>query len=175
MEISTVLIIIFGLIIFSGLIILFFVNNLLLKREKVEFQFKSVIKYLSDRVDLLDRISSFVEENTKNEEKYITNLNSTSTNLTKIDKINKDNLKEIKTSLKLLQKFTKLTDIYPNLNKNEIYKVLVDKINLNEDRINYSIESYNKEVKIYNELKQTKINSFISKIFKISDYEYYTK
>lgn len=175
MEKYTILIIIFGILIFMLLALVFFVNRLLLKKEKVDHQFKSVIKYLDDRVNLLDRMNSFVEGNTENEDKYMKDISNASISLSRIENSKEENLKEIKKSSKLFQKFIKLKEIYPNIDSNKIYQLIVDEIILNEERIEYAIESYDKEAKKYNELKNTKFNSKISKIFKIKDYEYYHK
>ena len=56
-----------------------------------------------------------------------------------------------------------------------LYKMLVDKNEINIERIEYSMDSYNEKAKEYNEFKKTKINDFISKILRLSDYEYYDK
>lgn len=174
MEIQTTLTIIFGSITFLALIVVFYVNNLLMKKDKVDHQFESVIKYLKERKNLIDRVSSFTEEHTENEEKYVKTLRKHGENISDITTLNKESLKEIKSSLKQLKKFIKMDEIYPKFSKNGIYSLLSDEIILNEERFNYSIESYNKEAKIYNEIKsKNKVNIYISKIFKINDYEYY--
>ena len=45
-----------------------------MKKDKVDHQFESVIKYLKERKNLIDRVSSFTEEHTENEEKYVKTL-----------------------------------------------------------------------------------------------------
>lgn len=175
MEIFTVLAFIFGILILISLGILFFVNNLLLKRQKVDFSFDSIIKCLGNRTEILDKIAIFIEKNTTEEAKYINSINKSSINLSKIFKSNKNNIKDIKDSSKLLQKFITLKTIYPKFEKNKIYNELIEKINLNEDRLIYAIDIYDQEVSKYNQLFNTKFNSFIGKIFKIKEYDYYNK
>lgn len=171
----TILIIIFGLITLLFLLVIFLVNNLLLRKRKVDFQFSSIIKYTKERIELLEQISIFIKENLKDETNFLNNINKTNTSLKKITDSSKDSLKEIKNSNKILQKFIALIEIYPILNKNDLYNTLIKDAKINEERIVYAAESYDKEVKIYNDYKQTKINSIISKLFKIKDYEYYNK
>ena len=175
MEIFTVLAFIFGILILISLGILFFVNNLLLKRQKVDFSFDSIIKCLGNRTEILDKMAIFIEKNTTEEAKYINSINKSSINLSKIFKSNKNNIKDIKDSSKLFQKFITLKTIYPKFEKNKIYNDLIEKINLNEDRLIYAIDIYDQEVSKYNQLFNTKFNSFIGKMFKIKEYDYYNK
>lgn len=166
-----ILIIIFGITILLLLLLVFFVNNLLLKKRRVDLQFESIIIYLKDRVELLNRIANIIENTTTNEIKLLDDIDKTSTILNEIKISTKEGLKEIKKSTKLFEKYTKLAEIYPTLNDNKIYSMLIDEIELNESRLEYAIESYDKEAKKYNELKQTKINSIVSKVFNLKDYE----
>lgn len=175
MDKYTILVFIFGILILLALVILFFLNNLLLKKEKVNFSFDSVVKYLKERVILLDNISAFTLDAMENEKKYLANLNKTSIALSKIIKSSEEGLIEIKESSKVLKKFIDLVKIYPKLEKNKTYNNLVQEIKLNEDRIMYAIASYDEEVKIFNEFKKSKINLIISKVFRIKDYGYYNK
>jgi len=175
MDKINILIIIFGIIILLLLLILFLVNNLLLKKQRVDFQFESVIKYIKDRVELLHRIANIIETTIDNEKKLLDSIDKSITILSEVQNSTKEVLKELKRSSKILEKCIKLQDIYPSLNDNEIYSMLMNEMELNDSRINYAIESYDREVKKYNELKQTKINSIISKFFKLKDYEFYNK
>ena len=175
MEIFTVLAFIFGILILISLGILFFVNNLLLKRQKVDFSFDSIIKCLGNRTEILDKMAIFIEKNTTDETKYINSINKSSINLSKILSSNKDNIKNIKDSSKLLQKFITLKTIYHKFETNKTYNDLIEKINLNEDRLIYAIDIYDQEVSKYNQLFNTKFNSFIGKMFKIKEYDYYNK
>ena len=175
MEQYTILIIIFGLIIFLILGLVYLVNSILLKKQKVDFQFASIIKVLNERIIILEELTDFIKKNTENEKKYLKELTETIMDLNRIKNSTKENIKLIKQSNKILERFSKLIEIYPQLDKNKIYKNLLENIELNEQRINYAFDLYDKEVTIYNQQKQTKINFIISKLFRIKDYEYYNK
>ena len=175
MESYNILIVLFGIIILGIMIILFFINNLLLKKERVKNQFESVNNYINDRIDLFARIASFVESNSENEEKYVNSIYDSSDELSDVCDNGKYDIKKIKKSFKVIEKYIKLGDIYPDFNKNRIYTMLKEEIILNEERIVYAMESYDKAAKNFNELKTKKIYDKISKIFKIEDYEYYNK
>ena len=175
MEKYTVLIIIFGIIIFLVLGLLYLINNILLKRKKVDFQFTSIIKIITERIALLEKIYDFIKKNNENEQKYLKEITETIIELKKIEKSTKENIKLIHQSNLTLNKFIKLNDVYPKLNKNKNYNEFLEQIQLNLQRLNYAFDIYDKEVTIYNQQKQTKINSIISKIFKIKDYDQYNK
>lgn len=173
MEEYTILVITFGIIILALLMLLYFVNILLLRRNKIDFLFESISNYLNDRIHLLIRISNFVEENADNEQKFVDNVEDIRKSLDIIGNDVNKVLIEIKRTDEPIEKFAKMGDIYPNFIKNKIYSNLVNEIQLNQERIIYAVDSYNKEAKKYNEIKNTKINSIICKIFRIKDYEYY--
>ena len=173
MEEYTILIIIFTIVILFLLFMVSLVNNLLLKRNRVEFQLNSVIEYLEDRVMLLNRILNYVEKNASNEEKYILDIKKSIEVLNKI-KTN-SSIKDIKDTDKIIKKFVNLVEVYPKLKKYNEYQKINEEINLNNERISYVMESYDKEAVKYNKIKSKKINTIISKFFKIKDYEYYNK
>ena len=120
-------------------------------------------------------IYDFIKKNNENEQKYLKEITETIIELKKIEKSTKENIKLIHQSNLTLNKFIKLNDVYPKLNKNKNYNEFLEQIQLNLQRLNYAFDIYDKEVTIYNQQKQTKINSIISKIFKIKDYEQYNK
>lgn len=175
MKQYTILIITFGIIIFLVLGVLYLINNILLKKKKVDFQFGTIIKIINDRIILLEEIFDFIKKDNDNEKKYLKEIKEISIELNEIKIGAKENLNKIKESNKILEKFVNLKNIYPQFAKNKIYNELLEKIELNNQRINYAFDIYDKEVAIYNQQKQTKINLIISKIFKIKDYEYYNK
>jgi len=175
MEQYTILIIIFGIIIFLILGLLYLINNILIKRQKVDFQFTTIIKILKERVILLEKIHDFLNKNTENEKKYLKEITNSIIELNKIERSTKENIKLIHQSNQILNKFTKLNEVYPQLNKNKKYNEFLEQVQLNHQRLNYAFDIYDKEVTIYMKQTQTKINSIISKIFKIKDYEHYNK
>lgn len=175
MEKYTILIILFGIIICLVLVVLYLVNNILLKKQKVDFQFTTIVNTLQERTLLLERIYEFIKNNTENEKKYLKEINESKDELNKIKNSTKENIKLIKQSNQVLEKFTKLKEIYKQLSKNKIYTSLVNEIDLNSQRVNYAFETYDKEVTRYNQQKHTKINSIISNIFCLKDYEHYNE
>ena len=175
MEGYYVLVFIFGILTSVLLVGVFFVNRLFSKKERIDFLFDNVMKYVEERIVLFERMVNFVEENAEKEVKLIKDLYDFNNNLSEMLK-NKDyDLKEVKKSERMFDKFASLGKTYNDFNKNEIYKMLVDESKINVDRILYAVESYNEKVLDYNEFKKTRVNSFIAKIFRLKDYEYYDK
>lgn len=170
-----ILSIIFGMVIFLLLVALFFINTLLLKRKRVEHQFEGVVKCLGNRVELFNKMISFIEENLDNEDKYLNSIKKSSMVLKDIVNSNRDAIKEIKQSNKLLDKFNDLVNVYSKLSKDSNYLDIVEEIKVNNERLVYAFSSYDIEAKNYNEFSKTKINSIISWLFKFDDYEYYSK
>ena len=121
MERFMILSIIFGMVIFLFLVALFFINTLLLKRKRVEHQFEGVVKCLGNRVELFNKMISFIEENLDNEDKYLNSLKKSSMVLNDIVNSNRDTIKEIKQSNKLLDKFNDLVNVYSKLSKDSNY------------------------------------------------------
>lgn len=176
LESYYVVIVIFGIVTLLLLVSLLFVNRLFSRKERIDLLFENVMKYVDERILLFERMANFVEENVEEEMNYVNNLNNSNDILNEMFESKKYNLKEIQKSEKLFDKFAELIKTYPYLGKNEIYKMLVQENKTNVERILYAVESYNEKVKEYNEFKKkTKINNFISKIFRLSDYEYYSK
>ena len=175
MEQYTIFIIIFGIIIFLVLGLLCLFNNILLKRQKVNFQFMSIIKIIEERILLFDKIDKFIKKNCENEKKYLDDINKLLSKLDEINSSTKESITQIKQSNSLLYKFIELKQTYSQLNKNKEYNQLVEQISLNEERLEYAFDIYNKEVEVFNRIKNTKVNLIVSKIFKIKDYECYEK
>ena len=175
MNSQDIIIILFGILTFFLLVALFFVNRVLLIKQKADIQYENVKKYIDERIMLFERMYNFVEENIEEEQKLAAELKEANERLSDVLKTNVYDLKELKRTKKLFAKFVKLGSIYPHLNKNQIYKLISDETEINVERIEYSIDSYDKIAKEYNEFKKTKLNSFISKMLKLSDYDYYNK
>lgn len=175
LESYYILVVIFGILTLLLLISLLFINRLFSRKERIDLLFDNVMKYVDERILLFERMTNFVEENVEEELKYVDDLNKYNNILSEMLTEKKYNLKEIQKSEKLLDKFRTLIDTYSFLGKNEIYKILSYESGINVERIEYAVSSYNERVKEYNEFKKTKLNSFIAKIFRLSDYEYYDK
>lgn len=175
LEAYYVFVIIFGIVTLVLLGSLLFVNRLFSRKERIDLLFENVMKYVDDRILLFERMANFVEETVEEEIKYVNKLNDSNDILSEMFNSKKYDLKEIQKSEKLFDKFAELIDTYPYLGKNEIYNMLVQEGKTNVERILYAVDSYNKKVIEYNEFKKTKVNSFIAKIFRLKDYEYYSK
>lgn len=175
MEIFNVLIIVFGILTLLMLIIVFFINRILISKNRADIKYESVFKYINERVSLFEKMSLFLEENINAEKKLSKSLKNAKNNLFDISKTNVYNLKEIKKTNNLFLKFKELIKIYPNLNKNKIYNILIKEIDTNVDRMEYAIYSYDMVAKEYNSFKNTGINRYISKMFRLVDYDYYNK
>lgn len=170
-----VIIIIFTIITFLMLFVVFLVNRVLNVRNKVDAAYSGVLKYINERCTLFMRMSSFIEENIENEDKLVKNMKKAIEDLNDGVNLNIHNLKELKKTNKLLTKFCDLINIYPKINKNEIYNLLVKESDTNIDRIDYAVDTYDKLAHEYNEFKSTKVNKIISVVLNLKDYDYYNK
>lgn len=169
-----VIVLIFGILIFLLLVVLFFVNRLILYRNRVIHSLEVVHESLLDRVSFIDRIHSFILEKIKHEEKY----------LKKLDSLKKEILEEhdfvqyvdlLRKSDKILNQFLKMDEVYSFLKKDNSYLELVDEITLNQERIVYAMENYDKGVRDYNNYQGGKFISFISKLFRFPAFSYYNQ
>ena len=175
MEAYNIIVIIFSILTFLMLFVVFLVNRVLNVKNRVDATYSSVVKYVDERCLLLFRMSSFVEENIEGEEKFALTLKKARDDLGDVLKTNVHDLKELKRTKKLLIKFGELINIYPKVGKNEIYNLLVSESDTNIDRIEYAIDTYEREAHEYNEFKNTKVNKVISKVLRLKDYDYYNK
>lgn len=171
-----ILIIIFG-VLTSGLIIsLSFINRILNRKNKIDLLFSNIIKYVEERISLMERAKTFIEENIEEEINLANKINDSATILEEELKKNEYSEKELEKSKKLFEKYSSLINNYSKLEKNEIYKILTNENETNIERIKYAIEIYNEKVKEYNSFKNsTKINKFISKVLNLRDYQNHEK
>lgn len=173
MDSYSIIILIFGLLIFSILIVIFLVNQLLLKRKKVELQFETIIKILKTKMELIDKMVAFINDNLEHEEVFVRELKRTKSALEEINISSKENIKTIKKSEKTLAKFNQLATVYPFLKSKATYNDLTEAYALIQNRITYAMDSYDRAAKTYNAYLSTKINMALSKTFKIDGYSYY--
>lgn len=173
MDSYSIIILIFGLLIFIILVVIFLVNQLLLKRKKVELQFETIIKILKTKMELIDKMIMFINNNLEHEEAFVRELTKTKNALEEITISSKENIKTIKKSEKTLLKFNQLADVYPFLKSKTTYNDLTEEYALIQNRITYAMDSYDRAAKTYNDYLNTKINSALSKTFKIDSYSYY--
>ena len=66
-----------------------------------------------------------------------------------------------------------MVEVYPELKKNQEYNRILDDYVVNQDRISYAMDSYNKGVSDYNQLQENKYMNFFVKVFRFPEYKYY--
>ena len=172
MESYTWIVIIFGILLIIFLLPLYFINRLLLQANKIEESFEPIKTYIEERKELLESIAIFIKNNLKNEEELIKKIEETTQELNNI-KDAKEGIPILKKSDKLKINLNKLEEIHPKISNNKEYQSLKTKLKENQNRINYTKDSYNKEVTNYNNYKNKKIISILNKLFSFKEYTYY--
>ena len=163
------IILVFGILTLFILIILYFVNQLLFYRNKVNNSFRAVNEILDERIRIIDGIINFIKKELKNEDNLVNKLNKLRI---EYDSYYND-IKYIKKTNKYLNEFKRLSSVYINLKSKSLYRELNIKINNNQDKMNYAMEGYDKEVKSYNDYCDGKFISVIQELFKFPHYDYY--
>ena len=174
MDIYKIIIIIFGVITFILLSILFFVNRISLYIKRIERSFIPIVNILEEYKNTLKKVIDILNSDLLHEdalkkeieeiEEELENVNNAIKGipiLTKLDKIDK--------------KILYLENIYPKLKNDKEYIDIKENIERKNDKINYSIEAYHKEVEDYNRYKENKIVVLLNKIFSWKEYQYYNK
>ena len=177
MSRDELIITLFGIFSFIALIILFFVNVITLKKEDVDLLFKNAAKYIKDRGELFERTYNYVETKLPDEVKFVNELMEQQKIIESLD-INKPSpqtFKILKKSYKMDNKFMKLIEIHPILKNDNIYDFIKVEFETNKQRIEYAIETYDKEAEKFNEFKQKKVFKQFAKLLRVKDYEYYQK
>ena len=172
MDSYIIIVIIFGLITMGLLCLLYFINNLSLLKNKVERSFIPIKSYIEERSTLLDKMSSFLSNNLEHEEELKKQLETTKTNLNNVNNA-VNGILVLKNTEEVFTKFNHLDKIYKNLTRNKEYSELKKEYEENENRINYTIDNYNKEAKKYNNYKKKKIVLSLSKLLHFPEYSYY--
>ena len=75
----------------------------------------------------------------------------------------------------IITKFIELEKTYPYLKEDFKFKEIKEYALLNEGRIVYSMEGYDKGVLNYNNYQKNRLVNFLSKILKFPKYDYYNK
>ena len=170
----TIIIIIFGLLILLALVILFFINRLLSYKNRVEHSFKSVSDYLEDRILFIDEASGFIQRNLEHEEEFIQKLNEIKLIINQyLDGKNKDDFKKFRKQEKIFLEIVGLDEIYDTLKDNKEYQKLKKNILLNQERILYALDNYDRGVEDYNNYQQNKWIAILAKIFRFPKYDCY--
>ena len=174
MENDTIIIFLFGFVIFISLIILYFYNHLLLLKKQVLKKYEAVSFCLTTMQEKMSDIITFIEKNLEHEEDYIRKLSNIQKKLSKISNTD-GGLKELKRMEKEYLKFTELDTIYPFLKKNNTYLELKKFILLYQTRVEYALDIYNEGVNNYNRYQKNEFVKKINKLFSFPNYDYYRK
>lgn len=169
-----IIIIIFGVIALLLISLLFFVNRLTLLKNKIEFTFEPVNSYIEERIELLEKMSTFLSKRFPQETELNKKIDKVHDSLKKIKNAS-DGITELKNSENVFQQFQKLEELMPNIKKNEEFVSFKEEYQNNQDKISYALEKYNKEVKDYNNYKEKKVVSLLNKVFRFPNYSYYKK
>ena len=172
MESYSVISLIFGFLILFALIILYFINQVIFRKNMVEKKFSAVLVGLEARVSLIDNLVKFINNNLESEtllQKKLLKMNE----VIKLLLNGSRDLKELKKLDKHFNHFTELENTYSFLEGNKKYLSLKEECLLNKNRVDYSFIGYDDSVKKYNEYKDKKLISILNKIINFSNYDYY--
>lgn len=170
----TVIVIIFGFLILIGLALLFFINRLLLLKKEIENCFSNVLIYLEERIELLEKLSDFIQKNLDHEEVLLKEIEKKKIALEQI-RHSEDRISAIKATDELFIKLKKLSEVYSYLVRNKEYQELIKEISMNQDRVVYAFQGYDEGVKNYNRYRENPFILRLSKVFRFSDYPYYNR
>lgn len=171
---SLIIILIFGILIFLGIIVIIFYTRLCFRRDKVLDKFDSVYDTLHERIEIIESIINIIQEENYPEERIKINLNNLSKEL-KQENNNNNLILLIDKSNKIIEEALSLETAYPLLRNNKKYLEIKKDFNNNKFKIMYSIEIYNEEVEVYNSYKSKLGINLISQVLKFPDYSYYKK
>lgn len=174
MDSYSIIVLIFGLLIIIALIVVFFLNRLIGYQNKVKDLFATILEYLDARMKLIDEMIKFISSELNYEENFIKKLEQTKVSIQNLFQ-NSNSLKEFKKYEKEFLSFLTLEKVYPSLKKNKKYLALKQEIELNQERVVYAMDSYDKGVMDYNDYQKKKLIRFLARVFHFPKYDYYNK
>lgn len=174
MESYNIIILIFGVITLFLLVLVYFINNILQYKIRIDNNFLVVREILESRVDIIDDMISFLKDNLEHEISYQKKLNQIKELILTV-KNDKEGIKTIKRIEREILSFCSLENTYKNLGKNKEYLKIKEDILLYRDRLVYAFDSYDKGVISYNNYRENKLIKFLSKLCRIPLYECYNK
>lgn len=174
MDSYIIIIFIFGIFTLGILCLLFFINRLSLLKRRVNNNYQAISNYFKERSNLMKEMISFIQKNLEHELSYIKKL-ETAIEIMENAKNTDGELKKIKRTKEQAYHFLELEKTYSFLKKNEEYLKLKEQVELNEERLVYATEDYDKGVQYYNDYKETKIINFLGKFLRFPNYDYYNK
>lgn len=172
MDSYTIIVLIFGIIILSILILLYFYNKITIQKTRILKKYNNVKGYILEERNAILEMVTFIKNNLEHEQDYISTLKKTVEVLDNLKNTDGE-LKQLKQAQNTYRDFSKLDNVYSSLKKNKEYIALKEKANTIEERLKYSFDDYNKEVKKYNNLDKEKIYDLIKKIARFPKYDTY--
>lgn len=174
MAAYTIIIIIFGILILLTLIVLFFINRLLSYKNRVEHSFEAVSDSLRERNSLIDETIKFIQNKLEHEEQFIQKLDDIKIIINQyLEGKNKDDFNKFKKQEKIFLEIIKLEEIYDTLKSDKEYQKLKNNILLNQERMLYALDSYDKGVVDYNNYQENKFISILGKVLRFPKYDCY--
>lgn len=172
MDSYTIIVLIFGIIILSILVLLYFYNKITIQKTRILKKYNNVKGYILEERNAILEMVTFIKNNLEHEQDYISTLKKTVEVLDNLKNTDGE-LKQLKQAQNTYRDFSKLDNVYSSLKKNKEYITLKEKANTIEERLKYSFDDYNKEVKKYNNLDKEKIYDLIKKIARFPKYDTY--
>ena len=170
--IDITIVLIFGLIVFLVLFIFSFVNRLEFYKHKVIDKFSGIKIMIEERVEIIDTLYKYIRDNCPHEDNLIRELENLTTSFRNTDKIN-ELLVLISKSRDILHDATKLDNTYDYLKDSKEYLGFKNMIKDNDGKLLFASSVYNEKVSDYNNFKNNKYISILSKIFRFPSYNYY--
>lgn len=151
-------------------IIIIMYNRLVKINLRCKNAWASIDNQLKRRADLIPNLVSVTKGYAEYESKTLEEIVNKRNNASNINEI-AENSKEISNALTHL---FALTENYPDLKANEIYKKLQIELTGTEDKIAYARQFYNDSVQYYNTAIMTFPNNILAKIMKYEEREYFS-
>ena len=174
MESYIVIVLIFGGLILISLIMIYFINQIIQYKTRIDNSFKVVKELIEERINIVNNMLDFLNINLEHEKSYQKKLIQNKELMLQI-KNNKDGIFLIKKTEKDIFNFINLENTYKNLSKNKDYLKIKENINSNKEKLIYAMESYDKGVVSYNNYKENKLIYYLSKLCRIPEYDCYNK
>ena len=172
MESYVVIVLVFGALVCFILAVLFFVNRLFLYRSRVEGSFEAVRTCLGERKELFQTMKVFIQNHLEHEEIFDKKIGEIEPLfLERISCV--EGIELLKKSDRLFKEIQKLVNVYPEMKKNREFSKFLEAYSLNQDRVEYAMDSYDKGVRDYNQYQDNRFMKFLAKLFHFPEYPYY--
>ena len=153
---------------------MFFINRLLSYKNRVEHSFEAVSDSLRERNSLIDETIKFIQNKLEHEEQFIQKLDDIKIIINQyLEGKNKDDFNKFKKQEKIFLEIIKLEEIYDTLKSDKEYQKLKNNILLNQERMLYALDSYDKGVVDYNNYQENKFISILGKVLRFPKYDCY--